>query len=88
MGGGVTHHGISSGIRSFLSGDPACCCPDVLMSVFLSVRAEVEGRTPMGRTGQVEEISGAVAFLCLPPSSYITGQTLAVDGGFTIKGLY
>ncbi|HSR69644.1 MAG TPA: SDR family oxidoreductase [Acidobacteriota bacterium] len=43
-------------------------------------------RTPLGRVGQPEEVAAAVAFLCMPASSYITGQCLAVDGGFTIYG--
>jgi len=47
---------------------------------------EVLERTPLGRVGEVEEVAAAVAFLCLPAASYITGQCLAVDGGFTHYG--
>lgn len=47
---------------------------------------EVLGRTPMGRVGDVEECARAIAFLALPASSYITGQCLAVDGGFSVFG--
>ena len=43
---------------------------------------EVLARTPMGRIGEPEEVAGAVAFLCLPASSYVTGECIAVDGGF------
>jgi Tropinone reductase 1 len=43
---------------------------------------EVIGRTPMGRIGEPEEVAGAVAFLCLPAASYVTGECIAVDGGF------
>lgn len=49
-------------------------------------RKEVLDRTPMGRVGEVEECARAIAFLCMPASSYITGQCLAVDGGFSVYG--
>ncbi|CAN0854384.1 Tropinone reductase homolog At2g29170 [Linum grandiflorum] len=45
----------------------------------------VTDQTPMGRTGKAEEAAGLVAFLCLPASSYVTGQTVAVDGGATVN---
>ncbi|MGH8122702.1 MAG: SDR family oxidoreductase [Rudaea sp.] len=47
---------------------------------------EVLARTPMGRIGEPEEVAAAVAFLCLPASSYITGECVAVDGGFLRYG--
>lgn len=47
---------------------------------------DVLQRTPMGRVGEPEEVAAAVAFLCLPASSYITGETIAVDGGFLRYG--
>lgn len=47
---------------------------------------EVIARTPLGRVGEPEEVASAVAFLCLPASSYITGECLAVDGGFLRYG--
>jgi Tropinone reductase 1 len=50
------------------------------------VRAEIVAATPMRRVGTAEEVAGAVAFLCLPASSYVTGQCLAVDGGFLAYG--
>jgi Tropinone reductase 1 len=47
---------------------------------------QVLDRTPMGRVGEVEECARAIVFLCLPAASYVTGQCLAVDGGFTVYG--
>nr|GMD38955.1 tropinone reductase homolog [Ipomoea batatas] len=43
-------------------------------------------RTPISRVGEVGEVSSLVAFLCLPAASYIAGQTICVDGGYTITG--
>lgn len=39
-------------------------------------------RTPMGRVGQPEELVGPVVFLASEMASYVTGVTLAIDGGF------
>ncbi len=47
---------------------------------------EVIARTPMRRIGEPEEVAAAVGFLCLPASSYITGECIAVDGGFLRYG--
>ncbi|MFH8516596.1 SDR family NAD(P)-dependent oxidoreductase [Streptomyces gelaticus] len=40
-------------------------------------------RTPLGRIGTVADVLGLVRFLTSPSASFITGQTIAVDGGYT-----
>ncbi|MBC7655926.1 MAG: SDR family oxidoreductase [Frankiaceae bacterium] len=47
---------------------------------------EVIARTPMRRIGEPEEVASAVAFLCMPASSYVTGECIAIDGGFLRYG--
>lgn len=43
--------------------------------------ARVMSRTPMGRVGTADEIGNVVAFLCSDKASYVTGETIYVDGG-------
>jgi NAD(P)-dependent dehydrogenase (short-subunit alcohol dehydrogenase family) len=52
-----------------------------------AIRADYHDAVPLNRYGLEEEIAEAILFLCSEKSSYITGQVLAVDGGFDAAGI-
>ena len=47
----------------------------------------IAGHTLLGRWGEPKEIASVVAFLCSDAASYITGQNLIVDGGWSCRGM-
>jgi NAD(P)-dependent dehydrogenase (short-subunit alcohol dehydrogenase family) len=49
--------------------------------------AELTLRTPMGRFGEAQEVVGAAIFLASEAASFVTGQVIAVDGGFLASGV-
>ena len=50
--------------------------------------ALILARTPAGRVGEPAEVAGLAAFLCMNAASYITGQCVTVDGGFSVAGIF
>jgi 3-oxoacyl-[acyl-carrier protein] reductase len=47
-----------------------------------NVRAEMLKNVPLGRFGTTEEVANVVLFLCSPLASYVTGQTIEINGGW------
>ena len=73
-GAGVRVNAIAPGLIDTPMTAPMATIPEVL-------EAEL-ARIPMGRSGTPEELTGAVMFLCSSAARYVTGHTVAVDGGY------
>jgi 3-oxoacyl-[acyl-carrier protein] reductase len=56
---------------------------DMTSQVTAENMTRITRRTPLGRLAETSEIADATLFLCSPASSFITGQTIIVDGGIT-----
>lgn len=52
-----------------------------------AIRADYHDHIPLNRYGLEQELAGAIFYLCSEQASYITGQELAVDGGFDATGI-
>ena len=50
-----------------------------------SIKEQILGQVPVGRFGELEEVAEVVAFLASDRAAYITGQTIAVDGGMVMQ---
>ncbi|MDA7946907.1 MAG: SDR family oxidoreductase [Hyphomicrobiaceae bacterium] len=56
---------------------------DLVKNMSLRHLAQIERRTPLGRSGKVEDVVGLVKFLLSEEAAFISGQTIVVDGGLT-----
>lgn len=63
---------------------PGLIATDMTKDLPADVRAQMQARIPLARLGMPADIAGVVAFLCSDAASYLTGQTLVVDGGMTM----
>lgn len=61
---------------------PGCIDTDMMADYTEAERQDLIERTPLHRIGTSEDVASGVAFLLSPESSFITGQTLTIDGGF------
>jgi NAD(P)-dependent dehydrogenase (short-subunit alcohol dehydrogenase family) len=48
-------------------------------------KGDIRWSIPMARVGRPEEIASAVLWLCSDAASYVTGQSISVDGGFIMR---
>jgi 3-oxoacyl-[acyl-carrier protein] reductase len=72
---GIRVNAVAPGLIDTRMTHPAMGIPEIM-------DVEIGFHTPLGRPGTPEDCAGAVLFLCTDAASYITGTTIAVDGGY------
>lgn len=72
---GIRVNAVAPGLIDTRMTHPVMGMPDIL-------DVEIGFHTPLGRPGVPEDCTGAVLFLCTEAASYITGTSIAVDGGY------
>jgi 3-oxoacyl-[acyl-carrier protein] reductase len=58
---------------------------ELTSSLSEKIKDQIKGQVPLGRFAEAEEVAEVVAFLAGEGAGYITGQTVAVDGGMTMQ---
>jgi 3-oxoacyl-[acyl-carrier protein] reductase len=58
---------------------------ELTQSLTDDIKDQIKSQVPAGRFAEAEEVAGVVAFLVGEDAGYVTGQTLAVDGGMTMQ---
>ena len=80
----VGHLELGKQLRSHSSAvNPGLIATDMMDRLTNGNPQQMASLVPMGRLGQPEEIAATIVFLCSDAASYITGQPLVVDGGYT-----
>jgi NAD(P)-dependent dehydrogenase (short-subunit alcohol dehydrogenase family) len=74
-GDGIRVNAVAPGLIDTRMTHPAMSIPEVM-------DVEIGFHTPLGRPGTPEDVAGAALFLCSDAASYITGTSVAVDGGY------
>jgi 3-oxoacyl-[acyl-carrier protein] reductase len=74
-GDGIRVNAVAPGLIDTRMTHPAMSIPEVM-------DVEIGFHTPLGRPGTPQDCAGAVLFLCTDAASYITGTSIAVDGGY------
>jgi len=78
---GITVNAVSPG---WIDDSVLNSLPDVVQDMVRTWHEGDKGWTPMGRLGTPADIGNAVALLCSADAGWITGQTIAVDGGLSL----
>jgi gluconate 5-dehydrogenase len=81
---GITVNAVSPGMFPLPDDDPYAGVIAGRGTFDPERRARMNAQTPLGRPGVPVDLGGAVAFLASPAAAFITGQNLAVDGGWTV----